>query len=74
MPDASLSIREGLSVDLQQSLVSGRLDIAVLYNAQSTGETDISPLMEEELLLVQARPPGLVEDPPPGSETSPTSG
>ncbi|BDT67367.1 HTH-type transcriptional regulator CynR [Comamonadaceae bacterium OS-1] len=65
MPDASLSIREGLSVDLQQSLISGRLDIAVLYNAQSTAETDISPLMEEELLLVQARPPGLAEDPPP---------
>lgn len=65
MPDATLSIREGLSVDLQQSLVTGRLDIAVLYNAQSTLETDISPLMEEELLLVQARPPGLPEDPPP---------
>ena len=65
MPEASLSIREGLSVDLQQSLVSGRLDIAVLYNAQSTLDTDISPLMEEALLLVQARPPGLPEDPPP---------
>ncbi|WP_367849958.1 LysR substrate-binding domain-containing protein [Rhodoferax sp. WC2427] len=65
MPDAALSIREGLSVDLQQSLVSGRLDIALLYNAQSTAETDISPLMEEELLLVQPRPPGLPEDPPP---------
>jgi LysR family nitrogen assimilation transcriptional regulator len=65
MPDAALSIREGLSVDLQQSLVSGRLDIAVLYNAQSSADTDISPLMEEELLLVQARPPGLPEDPPP---------
>ena len=67
MPDASLSIREGLSVDLQQSLVTGRLDIAVLYNAQSTLETDISPLMEEELLLVQARPPGLLEDLLPAS-------
>ncbi len=65
MPDAALSIREGLSVDLQQSLVSGRLDIAVLYNAQASADTDISPLMEEELLLVQARPPGLPEDPPP---------
>lgn len=64
MPDASLSIREGLSVDLQQSLVTGRLDIAVLYNAQSTTDTEITPLMEEELLLVQARPPGLAEDPP----------
>jgi LysR family nitrogen assimilation transcriptional regulator len=30
---------------------------------------DISPLMEEELLLVQARPPGLAEDPPPTAIT-----
>ncbi|WP_394790412.1 LysR substrate-binding domain-containing protein [Rhodoferax sp.] len=69
MPDAALSIREGLSVELQQSLVAGRLDIAVLYNAQSSNDIEITPLMTEELLLVQARPPGLHEDPPPGPIT-----
>jgi LysR family nitrogen assimilation transcriptional regulator len=66
MPDATISISEGLSVAMQESLVNGRLDIAVLYNAQPGFETDISPLLEENLLLVQARPPGLQEEPAPG--------
>ena len=66
MPDATLSISEGLSVAMQESLVNGRLDIAVLYNTQPGSEVDISPLLEEDLLLVQARPPGLLEDPASG--------
>lgn len=66
MPDATISISEGLSVAMQESLVNGRLDIAVLYNAQSGLETEITPLLEENLLLVQARPHGLLEDPAPG--------
>jgi LysR family nitrogen assimilation transcriptional regulator len=65
MPDATLSISEGLSVAMQESLVNGRLDIAVLYNTQPGSEVDISPLFEEDLLLVQARPAGLLEDPAP---------
>ena len=66
MPDATISISEGLSVAMQESLVNGRLDIAVLYNAQPTAEVDITPLLEEDLLLVQPRPSGLEEDPAPG--------
>jgi LysR family nitrogen assimilation transcriptional regulator len=66
MPDATFSISEGLSVAMQESLVNGRLDIAVLYNTQPSTEIEISPLLEEDLLLVQARPPGLQEDPAPG--------
>lgn len=65
LPEARLSISEGLSGGLQETLASGRLDIVVLYNAQPTRELDLIPLLEEELLLVQARPPGLHEDPPP---------
>ncbi|MEJ6023669.1 LysR substrate-binding domain-containing protein [Ramlibacter sp. PS4R-6] len=65
-PDARLSISEALSVGLQEGLTSGRLDIAVLYNAQPSRELDVLPLLEEDLLLVRARPPGLHEDPPPG--------
>jgi len=57
LPDATISISEGLSVGMQESLMSGRLDIAVIYNAQPTPETEVSPLLEEELLLVQRRPP-----------------
>lgn len=69
LPEARLSISEGLSSGLQEGLVSGRLDIVVLYNAQPSREIDIAPLLEEELLLVRARPAGLHEDPPPGPVT-----
>jgi LysR family nitrogen assimilation transcriptional regulator len=66
MPDATISISEGLSVAMQESLVNGRLDIAVLYNAQPSAEVEIAPLLEEELLLVQPRPAGLTPDSPAG--------
>ena len=69
MPDATLSITEGLSLPMQESLMVGRLDIAVLYNTKPTAEIDITPLLEEDLLLVQRRPIGLAEDPPPGPIT-----
>ena len=65
LPEASLSISEGLSVTMQEWLHTGRLDIAVLYNATHAPDIEITPLMEEELLLVQPRPPGLAEEPPP---------
>ncbi len=65
LPQASLSISEGLSTNMQEWLLTGRLDIAVLYNAQPVPEIEIQPLLEEDLWLVQQRPPGLSEDPPP---------
>jgi LysR family nitrogen assimilation transcriptional regulator len=66
MPDATISISEGLSVAMQDSLVNGRLDIAVLYNAQSSAEIETLPLQDEDLLLVQMRTPGPSADPIPG--------
>lgn len=65
LPEAQLSISEGLSATMQEWLHTGRLDIAVLYNAMPAPDIEISPLLEEELLLVQPRPPGLAEEPPP---------
>lgn len=65
LPEASLSITEGLSTAMQEWLVNGRLDIAVLYNAQPVPEIEISPLQDEELWLVEPRPSGLAEEPPP---------
>ena len=65
LPDAQLSISEGLSSAMLESLRSGRLDIAVLYNPGSPAGVELHPLAEEELQLVQPRPPGLQEDPPP---------
>jgi LysR family nitrogen assimilation transcriptional regulator len=66
MPDATISISEGLTAGIQDSLINGRLDIVILYNAQPSSDLEIEPFTEEDLVLVQARPPGLEEDPPPG--------
>ena len=66
MPDASISIVEALSTTLQDGLINGRLDVAVLYNAQRAAEIDLLPLTEEELVLVSARPPGRAKNPQPG--------
>lgn len=65
MPDAAISISEGLSTTLQAGLISGRLDVVVLYNAQPAPELELQAIAEEELVLVSKRPPGLAEDPPP---------
>ncbi|MDW5442031.1 LysR substrate-binding domain-containing protein [Polaromonas sp. SM01] len=63
LPEATLSISEGLSVALQDELVNGRLDIAVLYNTQPSNDIELSPLAEEELVLVQACAPGMQDTP-----------
>ena len=65
LPQASVSICEGLSITMQEWLATGRIDIAVLYNAQPAPEIELTPLYEEELVLVQPRPAGLAADPPP---------
>jgi LysR family nitrogen assimilation transcriptional regulator len=67
LPEARLSISEGLSTAMQEGLQHGRLDIVMLYNANRASGIEVTPLVREELLLVQARPPGLQEDPPPAA-------
>ncbi len=53
MPEGTLSISEGLSAAMQESLANGRLDIAILYNAAPSPDTELTPLLEEPLYLVQ---------------------
>jgi LysR family transcriptional regulator, nitrogen assimilation regulatory protein len=65
LPEARLSITEGLSSAMQDGLLQGRLDLAVLYNPHTVAELETEALFDEELVLVQARQPGLQEDPPP---------
>ena len=67
LPDASLSISENLSTAMHEGLANGRLDVAVLYNAQPAADIELSPLVDEALVLVQSRPPGLAEEPPPAA-------
>lgn len=73
LPDARLAVSEGLSTSLLESLVAGRLDVAVLYNAAVTPDVEITALGREELLLVQpaAAPPGAHADSADG--TAPTA-
>lgn len=65
MPEASLSISEGLSATMQESLIAGRLDVAVLYNAVPSPEVDTAPLLEEDLFLVERRQAGSASRPIP---------
>ena len=55
MPEATLSITESLSVAMQESLTQGRLDIALLYNPVPSPGVEITPLLDEDLFLVQRR-------------------
>src|SRR5688572_27527184 len=61
MPDARIAISEAMSGNLQEWLLSGRMDVVILYNAQFSREVDLLPLFEQELLLVQLRQPGTDE-------------
>ncbi|MES2787960.1 MAG: LysR substrate-binding domain-containing protein [Pseudomonadota bacterium] len=53
MPEASISISEALSTASLESLVTGRLDIALLYNAVAAPGIELTALLEEPLFLVQ---------------------
>jgi LysR family transcriptional regulator, nitrogen assimilation regulatory protein len=55
MPGATLSIRESLSAAMQEDLVKGRLDLALLYNPASTSEVQIQPLIRQKLFVIQRR-------------------
>lgn len=54
MPEASLSISEGLSMITQDWLMTGRLDIALLYNPGYSPHLETVELFEEELYLISS--------------------
>jgi LysR family transcriptional regulator, nitrogen assimilation regulatory protein len=51
-PSALLSVTEGLSTSLQEALMAGRLDIALLYNPNSNSQLQVQTLLFEELFLI----------------------
>lgn len=53
LPQAALSISEGLSVAMQDAIINGKLDIALLYGAVPTLGVEITHLLDEDLFLVQ---------------------
>lgn len=58
LPDACLAISDGLSVTMQESLIAGRLDIALLFNAIPSPDVNTFPLLEEDLFLIRKKVPG----------------
>ncbi|MFM1908577.1 MAG: hypothetical protein RLZZ591_2254 [Pseudomonadota bacterium] len=67
LPNAALSISEGLSVSMQEALLTGRLDIALLYNPSPSSEIDTEPLMDEALFLMGLRSEHAPESPAPSN-------
>lgn len=55
LPSATLSIGEGLSFVMQEWLLAGQLDIALLYNPNPSPELTLEPLTNERLVLVGPR-------------------
>jgi LysR family nitrogen assimilation transcriptional regulator len=53
LPEATIAMSEGLSAAMQEALINGRLDIALLYNAKPAPELELVPLLEEALYLVK---------------------
>jgi LysR family nitrogen assimilation transcriptional regulator len=51
-PRAVITVLEGLSLALRESLVAGRLDLALLFDPQPSPQLSYEPLMREQLLLV----------------------
>ena len=54
LPNAQLTLTEGFSVTLNDSLRSGRLDIALLYNVLPTPELEVQLLHREALVLISS--------------------
>jgi LysR family transcriptional regulator, nitrogen assimilation regulatory protein len=55
LPQAHLSVTEGLSAAMQEWLQAGRIDVALIYNAQVVSDIDVQPLLDEELFVVRSR-------------------
>ncbi len=54
LPQASLTIAEGLSASMAEWLVAGRLDIALLHDSPPSSDLELQRLHDEDLVLVSA--------------------
>ncbi|MBS0455511.1 MAG: LysR family transcriptional regulator [Proteobacteria bacterium] len=51
-PRAVITVLEGLSASLRESLIAGRLDMALLFDPAAAPQLSYEPLIREKLLLV----------------------
>jgi LysR family nitrogen assimilation transcriptional regulator len=62
-PKVSLHIIEGLSGHIHEWLSTGKVDVAILYNAPNTSTLIAEPLLKDDLWLIGAsKPEGLEDD------------
>ncbi|WP_235597918.1 LysR substrate-binding domain-containing protein [Bordetella holmesii] len=54
-PDAAITVAEGLSAQMREWLLSGRVDLALLYDPPATPQLATELLLREELVLVAPR-------------------
>ncbi|HYH18408.1 MAG TPA: LysR family transcriptional regulator [Azospirillum sp.] len=52
VPKVRLHLVEGFSASIHEWVLSGRLDLAVLYETKTMGSLTLSPLLEESMMLV----------------------
>ncbi|WPH12826.1 LysR family transcriptional regulator [Variovorax paradoxus] len=52
LPNALLSVVEGLSLSLRDSMIDGRIDVALLFDPAPTPLLSYEPLMRERMVLV----------------------
>lgn len=57
LPDAALAIAEGLSTTMQDALIAGRIDVALLFDAAPRPELDLRTIGVQGLWLVDRRTP-----------------
>lgn len=65
LPGVRLSISEGLTTVIQESLVSGQIDLALLYNVPSHPDIDSAFLLDEPLYVVSRHDADACPEPVP---------
>jgi LysR family transcriptional regulator, nitrogen assimilation regulatory protein len=63
LPDAVISIGEGLSLHMQEAIINGRLDVAVMYDVNQSPDIELRPVFQQSLYLVQRRVDAAEEGP-----------
>jgi len=56
LPKAQLTLTEGFSLQMNENLRLGHLDLAVLYNPAPSPDLEVTTLRTEELVLISNRP------------------
>ena len=57
LPQAQLTLTEGFSLLMLESLRAGRLDMALLYNPSPAPDLEVSVLLQDPLVLIAGRQP-----------------